>query len=613
MLSQDVMRHAIEASPSGVLIADAEGRIEFVNARFEAIFGYSRLDVLGQPVEMLVPKRVRKNHPELRASFMADPEPRPMGQGRDVTGVSKDGRLIPLEIGLTTFEAEDGMHVIASVVDISARKRAERLVQIAVEAAPNGMVMVNAGGAMVMVNSKFEEIFGYRREELYGERIEMLVPAESRGRHPSLFAGFIANPTARAMGAGRDLKGVCKDGREIGIEIGLTPIHTEEGLHVMASVVDITERKRSEEALLESERQYRKLLESAPEAIFLQANERFIYLNSAAVSMFGARNADELLGHSIWDRIRPSMRQTVRDRIDAIVGQQHGVEPNEEVWLRLNGSEFTVEVSAVPTQFGGQECALVFAHETTERRRQERALKLYAQSLERTNKDLDDFAYIASHDLQSPLRAIAGLADWVLEDAGDRLPEEAARNLELMHGRIQRMQRLLKDLLEYSRAGRVQGEREEVDTRTLVQGIVELLDVPKKFAITIAPDMPALTTLVTPLETCLRNLISNAIKHHDRPDGTIHIGAEDRLSCVVFSVTDDGPGIASEYHERIFGMFQTLQPRDDLDASGVGLSIIRKTAESYGGTVSVESEEGKGATFRLTWEKYIPEENPYDI
>lgn len=241
------LRAAVDAAPSGILMTDSGGRIVLVNRQVESTFGYPREELLGRPVEMLLPERFRETHPEDRAAFLKSPSVRSMGIGRELHGLRRDGTEVPVEIGLTPVATDAGMFVLATVVDISARKRAEERFKIAVESSPNGMIMIDGEGRILLVNREIERMFGYPREELLGHPVEILVPERFRGGHPGHRTAFYANPHARAMGVGRELFGVRKDGTEIPIEIGLNPIRREEGLLVLASVVDITARKRAEQ------------------------------------------------------------------------------------------------------------------------------------------------------------------------------------------------------------------------------------------------------------------------------------------------------------------------------------------------------------------------------
>lgn len=225
------------------------------------------------------------------------------------------------------------------------------------------------------------------------------------------------------------------------------------------------------------------------------------------------------------------------------------------------------------------------------------------QELERSNRELDRFAYVASHDLKAPLRAIDNLATWLHQDVNELLPPQSQEHLHKLRGRVRRMEKLLDDLLAYSRAGRVQHALQEVDSGALVRSIFDLLSPPPQFRLTVHEPMPVITTQRVPLETVLRNLLGNAIKHHNRSDGHVQVAAAwvEAGQAVEFRVEDDGPGMALEYHDRVFELFQTLQPRDQVEGSGMGLAIVKKTVESAGGVITIESSEGGGACFRFTW------------
>lgn len=272
---------------------------------------------------------------------------------------------------------------------------------------------------------------------------------------------------------------------------------------------------------------------------------------------------------------------------------------------RRDGSVFPASVSRSTWSDGDGQFMAVVVRDITERKASEKLIAKKIQELQRSNRDLDDFAYIASHDLRSPLRGIESLAGWVIEDAAEQLPTESRDHLEKLIGRIKFMQSLLSNLLAYSRVGRVSERVQSVDTQKMVVEISNMLSKPEKMTV-IAKDLPTIDTLQTPLETCLRNLIDNAIKHHDRDDGVVTVTSRQEKDNVYFEVADDGPGIPKRSLERVFKIFQTLQPRQNsTSGSGVGLSIIKKTIETYGGSISVASTVGQGATFTLRVPKEI--------
>lgn len=240
------LRAAVESSPSGLIMVDPEGRIVLVNREVERLFGYAREELLGRSVDLLVPNELQDRHIHFRERFLEAPSARAMGAGRDLHGLRKDGTRVPVEIGLTPVPTERGLCILSSIVDITARRGAEARFRAAVESSPSGMVMVDQAGKIVMVNREVERLFGYNRQELIGSTIERLVPERFRGEHPAYRKGFYTSPHARAMGAGRDLFGLRKDGTEIPIEIGLNPIEMDEGMFVLSSIVDISERQRQQ-------------------------------------------------------------------------------------------------------------------------------------------------------------------------------------------------------------------------------------------------------------------------------------------------------------------------------------------------------------------------------
>ncbi|MEN8667832.1 MAG: PAS domain S-box protein, partial [Ketobacter sp.] len=247
--NDEVMRLAVEASPNGMVLIDIEGRIVLVNSSVEHMFGYHRDDLIGRPIEHLVPVRFRNHHPNLRQQYFADPKSRAMGQGRELFALHKNGTEFPVEIGLNPMTTKRGVLVLASIVDITERQRGQEMMHLAVEAAPNGMLLTDKDGRIVMANSMAEVQFGYARSELVGQEITVLVPLRFRDHHPHLRQDYFDNPVSRAMGKGRDLYALHKNGREFPVEIGLNPINTAQGMMILASVVDITDRKQQEEQL----------------------------------------------------------------------------------------------------------------------------------------------------------------------------------------------------------------------------------------------------------------------------------------------------------------------------------------------------------------------------
>ena len=229
-------------------------------------------------------------------------------------------------------------------------------------------------------------------------------------------------------------------------------------------------------------------------------------------------------------------------------------------------------------------------------------LKEREADLAESNIELENFAYVASHDLKAPLRAIENLADWIEEDL-EEVNDNTKQQLGLLKGRVNRMNALLDSLLEYSRIGRIKEENVEVDISKLLDNILNSITRPDEFEINIITEMPVVKTQLTALNQVFRNLITNSIKHHDKNDGHITIGCDDDSKYYRFYVKDDGPGIPKDFHEKVFLMFQTLKSKDEVEGVGMGLAIIKKNIDKIGGMFQLKSDTGKGTDFVFYWPK----------
>ena len=234
----------------------------------------------------------------------------------------------------------------------------------------------------------------------------------------------------------------------------------------------------------------------------------------------------------------------------------------------------------------------------------ERRIEQRTQELENSNRELERFAYHSSHDLKAPLRAIDQLSQWIAADLPEKPSGDLAENLNLMQSRIRRMQRMLDDLLDYARVG-TDDDVELTEVDELISDVLDLASPPEKFSIEVDSSAAGVSLPRMPLQQVLLNLVSNAIRHHDRDDGRVEIGVSEAGSDLVFTVTDDGPGIAPEFHDSVFETFRTLARRDDSEASGIGLAIVKKAVERAGGSVSLRSAPGEGATFTVRWPKHV--------
>jgi light-regulated signal transduction histidine kinase (bacteriophytochrome) len=264
--------------------------------------------------------------------------------------------------------------------------------------------------------------------------------------------------------------------------------------------------------------------------------------------------------------------------------------------LKSNGDEFPAEIGLAHFNGEGGTKILATIINMTE-------YVSITDELKRSNKDLNEFAYVASHDLKAPLRGIMQLASWIYEDIEESASDETKTHLKLLQSRTARLEKLLDDLLIYSRVGNHLGNIEKIDVSESVQMIFQLLDPPEGFVLNLPAPLPIMTTLTTPLEVIFRNLIGNAIKHHDKTEGVITITAIEKDNFYEFFCENDGPPIAPQHYDQIFEMFKTLRPRDDVEGSGMGLSIIKRMLDYHGQKITVVSAGERGVIFSFTWPK----------
>jgi len=235
--------------------------------------------------------------------------------------------------------------------------------------------------------------------------------------------------------------------------------------------------------------------------------------------------------------------------------------------------------------------------EIEERKHAEEKKAKLLNEVESINQELKDFAYVVSHDLKAPLRGIRTLTEWISLDYKDKLGEDGQKQLDLLISRVQRMHDLIEGILQYSRVGRIKEEKVTVDLNLLVQEIIEMIDPPKNISVEVAKRLPTIQFERTRIGQVFQNLIVNAVKYMDKPKGNVTIGCAPENGYWKFNVTDNGPGIDRKHFNRIFQLFQTLKSSDNLESTGVGLTLVKKIIEIYGGDIWVESEIGKGSTF----------------
>ena len=376
---------------------------------------------------------------------------------------------------------------------------------------------------------------------------------------------------------------------------------------------DVSDQKRAERALRESEERFRSTFENAAVGIaHVGLDGAWLRVNRRLSEIVGYTR-DELLARTFQDITHPDDLGADLALFERLLAGEIGHYQMEKRYVHRDGRAVWINltVSVARDADGWATHAISVVEDVSDKKAAEAELVALNAVLEervadrtaelaRSNDELDRFAYVASHDLKAPIRAIDSLAAWIEEDAADALPGASSEHLRLLRGRAARMEGLLDGLLAYSRAGRGEAAAEPVDVAALVAEAVETVTPPQGFDVRVEGDPPAVETARAPLALVVRNLVGNAIKHHDRPDGRVTVAARVEGGRLSVEVADDGPGIAPEYQGRVFEMFQTLRPRDEVEGSGMGLAIVKKTVEARGGEISVAST-GRGTTFRVLW------------
>ncbi|MEZ5667664.1 MAG: PAS domain S-box protein, partial [Alphaproteobacteria bacterium] len=374
-------------------------------------------------------------------------------------------------------------------------------------------------------------------------------------------------------------------------------------------VVAQAELRQSEQALARRSRELELIFDNMPVHIYHKDDRnRVLRMNrTAALAMGVAESTPVPL--DAYEHFPDTAAQYHRDDLEVLASGRPKLGIVQEYKPR-GGTDRWISTDKVPYEdpATGEPRVLVTATDITELKRAQVRLTAQAEELKRSNRELDQFAALASHDLKAPLRAVANLATWLAQDLDASLTEESRRNLGLLLARVARMDSLLDGLLRYARVGRMHAESRSVDLNAAVREAFDMASSGRRFSLRHDP-MPTIRTGPVPLQLVLRNLFSNAIKHHDRDEGSVTVTLRDQGDRLAFAVADDGPGIEPCFHARIFGMFQVLRPRDEVEGSGLGLAMIEKQLAQLGCTIAVESDPalGRGATFRFTWPKVWPE------
>ncbi|HPD29158.1 MAG TPA: PAS domain S-box protein [Phycisphaerae bacterium] len=605
-------------------VMDPQGTLLDVNSPAAEFSGVSREELLHKPFwegpwwrhDSAARSQVR----EAIARVAHDGEPVRF----QTTHVDRDGRLHNIQFSLRAVRDDIGRIalLIAEGLDITDLKRSEQAAQDGREwyrslfEGANDAIFLMEEDRFVDCNPRTQALFGGTREQILQLHPYDLSPEFQPDGRPStqkalekISAAYAGEPQSFEWRHYRI------DGSLFDAAVTLNRVFLAGRPHLVAVVRDITGRKRADEAL-RNEMAFSQTLIHASPAFFVAigADGRTRMMNPAMLNALGY-TAEEVVGKDYMTTFVPDADRGALARIFEQLVVAGRPTLNENHIMTKDGRLLLVEWHGAPV-FKGQELDYFFGVgiDITRRRQAEEEIRKLNAELEQRVRDrtaqlaaanaaLNEFAYVVSHDLKAPLRAVSQLAQWVSEDYASVLDEEGKNRLKLINGRIARMYNLIDGILQYSRIGRVEEDRRPIDLDLLVREVIEALSPPAHVHVTVEGRLPVVVADRTQMTQVFQNLIGNAIKFINKPAGLVTVACEDAGDRWRFSVTDNGPGIDPKYHEKIFGIFQTLTPRDQQEGTGIGLTLVRRIVELYSGKVELESEVGKGSTFTFTLPK----------
>jgi PAS domain S-box-containing protein len=593
-----------EVQDYAILMLDPNGRVVTWNSGGERIKGYEAQEIIGKNFSVFfTDEDVKWGRPEEILRIAA-------ANGRHAEQsmrVRKDGTQFAASITYTAVRDPAGrLRGFSEIArDLSETKESGAKYRGLLEAAPDAMVVVDVRGMIVLVNLQAENQFGYHRDELLGQLVSSIVPQGFAERLVADSLRSAEDALAQQIGTGIELTARRKDGSEFPIEIMLSPLRSTEGTLITAAIRDISVRNAAKTHLAQMEGRYRGLLEAAPDAmVVVDQQGEIVLLNLQAEKQFGYRR-DELLGQRVSNIVPKGFAErlvadSLRSAEDALAQQiGTGIELTAR---RKDGSEFPIEIMLSPLESPDGVLVTAAIRDITARKGAEAQLLNNVEELNRSNVELQQFAYIASHDLQEPLRMVASYTTLLARRYKGQLDADADDFISFAVDGATRMQHLIQDLLAYSRVGSKGQELADTSSEeALEQGLRNLRGaVQASGAIVTHDPLPMVKADEMQLTQLFQNLVGNAIKYRRADIPVVHISAaQNGGKKWIFSIKDNGLGIESQYFERIFGMFQRLHKREEFDGTGIGLAICKKIIERHGGAISVESTVGVGSTFRF--------------
>jgi PAS domain S-box-containing protein len=598
---------------------DLTGHFTSFNQAAAALHGYSRDEFARLTMKDLLTPESHAAAVQVLRQALADGEQWKQSPPREFHLVKKDGTVFDGEIRTRLIwrgEHIVGVHGITRDLterrqtEAELRRSEERFRQVA-QCADEFLWEVDAEGLYTYASPVVEKILGYTPEEMVACRhfYDLFVPQEQDDLKTKAFAVFSRQEVFRDF-ASTD---VHKDGHLVVLQTAGMPVLDPQGnlIGYRGVNTDITDRKRAEEALRKSEAQLSNALKIAKLGAWELDVESGMFAFTDSFYAIFRTTAKDMGGYQM--SVADYARRFVHPEDSALVGLEtrralETDDPNysrylEHRMLYADGSvgHIAVRFFIVKDHRGKTIKTYGVNQDITERKQVERKQTQLLEQLTAANQELKDFAYVISHDLKAPLRAIGTIVDWLSSDYAGRFDEQGREYLTLLGNRVTRMQNLIDGVLQYSRIGRTEQGLAPVDLSRLLPEIVESLGVPDHIVVEVQPDLPTVEADTTRITQVFQNLLSNAIKYMDKPQGQIAVVCEEEGTFWKFRVTDNGPGIELIHFERIFKLFQTLAPRDTKESTGVGLTIAKKIVEMYGGRIWVESEVGRGSTFFFTF------------
>ncbi len=608
-------RDFVDLAPDGVVACDQAGTILLVNVAAERMFGYARSELIGQPIETLIPERVRAKHPGHVAQFTAAPKLRPMGSGLELAGRRKDGSEFPVEISLSPMPGDGGLMVSTAIRDITERRAIERDLQrlaAIVDSSEDAIIAETLTGEVTAWNASAERLFGYAASEAVGASIVKIVPDGTLDHERAMLDRIARGEKVPAFEATRRRK----DGTLIDVSIRLSPI-VEAGRVVGASKLtrDITERKRIEE----SARRANAYLLSAVDTIqgafaIYDEHDRAVLVNSAVRQLFGGKVADMAVGASFERALDAGLAAnvfeldtTTREEFRAARLAYHR-DPSGTFELRTTSGRI-LRVFEQRTPEGGTVSLYVDITADVTREAEVRTARAEAEA---ASVAKSEFLSSMSHELRTPLNAILGFAELLYRDRKEPLSPRQRERLEHVQRGGAHLLRLIDDVLDLARieSGRIEISAEPMTVVDVIRNVVSTLEplaARHWIALRFTPDddSPVVIADRTRVSQILMNFGSNAIKYGRQGGHATLRVSRSAPGIVRIAVTDDGIGIPADKQSKIFEPFQRAgQETGPIQGTGIGLAITKRLAVMMGGSVGFSSEVGQGSEFWIDLPEY---------